>query len=419
MKAAGSIFFTVSLKQRGYRSPACFGLLRIQPGFSVFPKCQMCRSSKAHLHNAISHESKRRRMGVQKRAVANKNVTNLKARVVYWKRRYEDCVKVTPLRSKDLVDVVKHVEQELESDAIRSAEMEKCLRDVDIEALREALHAMRIEKEEEISKGESAAEKETNEDVTMTTSEKFRQLQGEREKCNANRSGNTLLRWPTMLLNVAITIYQHSHSAYSLLEGLGVLLLPSKRLMRAYCGAGLQSKGVDLALLKRQVRELFAYAQRTNHPLANTVYILKGFLNQDEMKLLANACVSKTSGEWRGFSEQFESINQLYHVYNPNVAPKKQVATHVTATLWSSFLLPFQILVCSRPTTVDSDATEVYCMMCEAQMAINAVGLHAPLFITDAAKANRAAFSTHMRHGFGATGMDMIYFFDPTHIFKR
>ena len=87
--------------------------------------------------------------------------------------------------------------------------------------------------------------------------------------------------------------------------------------------------------------------------------------------------------------------------------------------MWSSFLLPFQILICSRPTSGSCDQSEVFCMLSEAHMAVNAVGLKVPLLLLDAATSNRAAVKNFIRTGFGATGMRMVHMFDPTHIFKR
>lgn len=136
------------------------------------------------------------------------------------------------------------------------------------------------------------------------------------------------------------------------------------------------------------------------------------------MKISANCCVNKTTGEWCGFAEEFDSINELCGVYDPeNISSK--AASHVTAALWSSFMLPFQILVSSRPTAGDCSGGEIFAIISEAYAALNVVGIQVPLLVLDACSPNRSACCDHMTAGFGPTGLNMLYAFDPTHIFKR
>lgn len=143
-----------------------------------------------------------------------------------------------------------------------------------------------------------------------------------------------------------------------------------------------------------------------------------GYFTQDEMKILGNVCISKTTGEWRGFAEDFDTINAICGSFDEQTI-NKRAASHVTATLWSSFFLPYQILVSSHPTSGHCDGSEIHAMMMEAIAGVNAVGLTAQLLICDACKANRNVVENHLKDNLGPTGMKMRYFFDPTHVFKR
>ena len=376
---SGSTLFVTNYISTAYKSPLCIGLLRLTKSHTTFAKCSQCRKSQERLRNSLVQEAKRRRLGVPRRHSDSNQVKKLKARVAYLMNKSKEEVKVNFLTSNDLVELVKIVEAELahvENVENLSPQLAEFLKNADLKEVRESLRKMRVKKEEELQKSFSVAQQ-------------FRQLQHQRELSTKNDKKR--LKWPALVLNVAIAIYQHSTSAYSLLKKMGILLLPSARLMRSYCTAGQNTDGADMYNLASQVEEMKDYARRTNHKFRDTEHILKGFLNQDEMQLRSNACVSKTSGEWRGFAEQFNCINDLCCVYDPNAKPEGKLATHVTATLWSSFLLPFQILVSSRATNKGVDNTRVYCLIMEAYMAVTAFGLEVPLLILDAASANRSA----------------------------
>ena len=120
-----------------------------------------------------------------------------------------------------------------------------------------------------------------------------------------------------------------------------------------------------------------------------------------------------------GFSVQFDTLDELCGFYKEHNKTPRKAATHITAILWSSFLLPFQILVCSRPTSGDCDGTEIFTMIAEAEAGLCAIGLTTTLIILDACPSNRNAIEQHFADGLGSTGMKITFTFDPTHIYKR
>ena len=204
-----------------------------------------------------------------------------------------------------LLELVKQAEEAIVGDL--KPEIAKVVGDWDTQRLRDFLHNMRIEAMKDIEEAENQAGVRVKTEPYATgwengdsrsTAEIFRDLQARIEEETGKSRRISTIRWPPMLLNVAIMIYNHSRSTYALIKELGIMTLPSQRLMRKYRGAGETTEGVDLRRLLNQRKQMRDYAKLTKHPLADTHDIDIGYAIEDEMKIRVNARISKTTGEW-------------------------------------------------------------------------------------------------------------------------
>ena len=372
-----------------------------------------------------------------------RKVKVLTQKMKYWKKKYKKEVEINLETSKDLLNVVKIADEELRKRDSWSPDMTRFMGNECVSDIHKTFEKLKLMITKQIDSVEDNAkhEKHINEHKQENTDEytddtkdetqqsrireqnkdedifdKFLAMQ---QDIKVQKATKRTIHWPALILNIAIAIYQRSRQCYTQLKSFGVLQLPSERLMRMYMAGGLFSSEVDLFEMRRQVGEMKEFAQRINHKFKGTPHIMKGYLTVDEMSIRSNCCVSKATGEWCGFAEDFDTISKLLDVYNLQTGAPRVAATHITACLWSSFILPFQILVSARSTTKDIDGTEVQSMMCEAFMAVNCVGLTSPLLICDAASSNKNAIRNHMCEGCGPTGMKLWHMFDPTHIYKR
>ena len=408
--AAGAKYFEHVQGSDAYRSTTCLGAMKAE--HSRLHICQNCAKARNRLVDGLSRGVKRRRMGGGEKAhdiaYYQAKARNLSAKLSYFKAHHiQETVLADVETSMDLLNAVKVAQLEISKQESWSPKMVKLVGNECVHKLGQSLEAL----SDDVSK----QMKEIDESTRI-----FKKFQRMQEEMRLQKANKTRIKWPAMLLNISIAIYQRSRSTYSMMKGFGALQLPSERLMRMYTSAGMHSSEVDLVFLRKEVKQMEEFARRTKHRHAkHPRYFKKGHITVDEMKIRANCCLSKSTGDWCGFAEDFDTISKLCKSYEVKTDISRVPATHVTATLWSSFILPYQILVSVRATTKDICGTEICTIINEAFLAINAVGLDAPLCILDAASSNKNAVENHFKEGYGPTGMKMLFIYDPTHVYKR
>ena len=266
--------FLRCINQDSYRANKCKGIMRMKPKSRQTPlsKCTNCEKMKRGLQEAVYHIAKRRKEGAQERDMVPQQHEVIErfrlrakaavAKAKYWKTKYLTYAMVDLETSKTLLHVVKVAEDVLSPDNKLNPACQKLLEGHAKEEVQQCLLDMRKEKEKEV---QIKVKQENNEERKQTTTpERFRFLQ---EKMEEEKKRKSRIKWPAMILNVAIAIYRHSRSAYTLLQSMGILVLPSTRLMRAYRGAGLGIPGVDLSNMQQQVTQMMQFAEDIDHPL--------------------------------------------------------------------------------------------------------------------------------------------------------